>query len=981
MSNEIKNNKGAFIKEINGVKYFKLQSPYPGDYTKNCGLLGSEIDENFFFLRSYDIESALVNENNDIVLKRVDGEEIIIPVQEIGTPSFKLVKEKGELIVTYPDGTVQVLDGFLFEDYDVKVASDYTIKGDGRTSNPLRISEVEKTGTYAPADFFLDLTDSANTMPNGNKLGKGTRIVTKEYLTPFGLLYNYYGVEKIKEALEESCSKWRIPSRKDWAELLNAAEYCDEDRNHDTQEINIWTGNWAGARAKAINSWEFSDKKEKGFPVVGIDNLPVGGNASFHLIPLGYGEGSRGPINHDEDFDLEGLKLITSFWTSTPTGSQHSSKNPNVFTRSFSYETRKVLQESSKPTSRLSLRLVRDFGYEGYNEYENILGNNIPCVLISNPDLKYNKVWTAINIGFTEPQFSGVSSSDWDVLENEEDRKVKELYYINEWNGIKWIKKPMRPGDSIVILDYDGDISTSGDTYHEWRVYETSAGTVELIDTSEALKEEFQEEIDEINQKIDELSASTNEIKENLEDEINRATSAETLLAEAIDSIEVREVEPNNSLDTLKSYAVFVNDERRGVTIDIPKDEVQIFHEVKLGHSGATINPETGVITDGPYLDHEVLLVSYLNSEDIYKLVEIDLEDIIFENEFKDGLEVNEHVVKVKIDENSDIFLTVSSNGILLSGITSEFERLEEKINAETERAMSAETYIQEEVDELSASTIEEIERSNRIDDNIAKDIIGANGNSEEGYNIDFYNAIWTPVTEEEVESHPHTLVRIPEDYPEIPSASGWTGETYIEVFNSETSEHGFFKNVTSNNYISSANTVVDAIENLDGALRTESDRAKEKEQALQEKIDTEIERATSAETILQENIDTEVERATSAETYLSGAVDTLRTDTETSANTLNEKIDTEIERATSAEESISGNVTTLSGSVEEFSASTVSEISRLDAEDVRLNGQDIDEENNTASLVDGIILKRKNGEEEIKINVDTNFGLLPDYE
>jgi len=335
----------------------------------------------------------------------------------------------------------------------------------------------------------------------------------------------------------------------------------------------------------------------------------------------------------------------------------------------------------------------------------------------------------------------------------------------------------------------------------------------------------------------------------------------------------------------------------------------------------------------------------------------------------------------------------------LLSGITSEFERLEEKINAETERAMSAETYIQEELDELSASTIEEIERSNRIDDNIAKDIIGANGNSEEGYNIDFYNAIWTPVTEEEVESHPHTLVRIPEDYPEIPSASGWTGETYIEVFNSETSEHSFFKNVTSNNYISSANTVVDAIENLDGALRTESDRAKEKEQALQENIDTEVERATSAETILQENIDTEVERATSAETilqenidteieratsaetYLSGAVDTLRTDTEASANTLNEKIDTEIERATSAEESISGNVTTLSGSVEEFSASTVSEISRLDAEDVRLNGQDIDEENNTASLVDGIILKRKNGEEEIKINVDTNFGLLPDYE
>ena len=33
----------------------------------------------------------------------------------------------------------------------------------------------------------------------------------------------------------------------------------------------------------------------------------------------------------------------------------------------------------------------------------------------------------------------------------------------------------------------------------------TSAGTVELIDTAEALKEEFRKELDEINERIDEL--------------------------------------------------------------------------------------------------------------------------------------------------------------------------------------------------------------------------------------------------------------------------------------------------------------------------------------------------------------------------------------------------------------------------------------------------------------------------------------------
>ena len=66
-----------------GVVYYKLAPGYPGDETKNCGLVGSEIDNNFFFLRGYDIESVRVDGmdiyGNDshwarYVLKR-EGEE------------------------------------------------------------------------------------------------------------------------------------------------------------------------------------------------------------------------------------------------------------------------------------------------------------------------------------------------------------------------------------------------------------------------------------------------------------------------------------------------------------------------------------------------------------------------------------------------------------------------------------------------------------------------------------------------------------------------------------------------------------------------------------------------------------------------------------------------------------------------------------------------------------------------------------------
>ena len=699
MPNEIKTNKGAIVKEINGVKYFKLVSKYPGDYTKNCSLLGSEMDENFFFLRSYDIESAEFNDNNELVLTRVDGDTIIAQLPDLPEILFKKMtfefdKDRGVLIVTYPDGTQEELDGFFVAGEQIKVATDYTIRGDGRIFNPLRISEVEKTGTYAPAKYYLDRTDGTP-MPEGDKHGKGFRIVTKEKYAPFGLLYTYDGVKKIKEELQKISSPWRIPTREDWADLLNAAEYCEEDRNHDTFEINEWTGKYAGGRAKS-----HSFKEMSGGEPMSYDNLPTtGSDATFHVIPIGYGEGSRGVLIEDWDDDIEGLTKIASFWTDTPTGSKFKSENPNIFTRTFSYDTTKALQESSKPSSRLSLRLVKDYTYDSMdvNEYEYILGDAVPTVLISNPETEYSQVWTSINIGLSNPEFSGVSSSEWNTLSGE-DREIKEVFYINEWNGIEWVKKQIRPGDSVVILDYDDDPSTSGDTYHEWRVYEYEDGTSELIDTAVALKEEFQKEIDEINEKIDELSGVTEE------------------LVETVDSITIEEITPTDET-ILKSYALLINETQKGATIDIPKDKN--IHDISTGWSGSTINEETGEYTYEPETgDTEVLRIVYQKSNGKFVLVEINIDDFIHENEFKDGLEVKNHEVRVKIDENSDPYLTVSLDGILLSGISSTFEDLEQKIDDEIERAKTVENELSgniitltENLEELSASTMENIER------------------------------------------------------------------------------------------------------------------------------------------------------------------------------------------------------------------------------------------------------------------------------
>jgi hypothetical protein len=225
-------------------------------------------------------------------------------------------------------------------------------------------------------------------------------------------------------------------------------------------------------------------------------------------------------------------------------------------------------------------------------------------------------------------------------------------------------------------------------------------------------------------------------------------------------------------------------------------------------------------------------------------MVLVPVDDFLQIDEFEDGLEVvdgaTSKVVKVKIDPASDWFLTVSMSGVSITGVDAAL-------------------------------------------DNIALDIIGAEGSSESGYSIDLYEGQWSEVSREECDSHPHTVVD------ELPDAKTWTGTTYVEVFDG--TNHYYYKRVSSTNYIAGSETILDALNVLDAALKDESDRAQAAEQAL------------------------------------------------------GQKIDAEVERAMAAEESISGDVTTLSATVESFSASTVAEIERLD--------QRIDEEVSARTAAD----------------------------
>ena len=72
-----------------GITYFRLNSPYEGDITKNCALDGYEVDNNFFTLEGRDIKCVYVEDNEikieytgkcdkDTVVKQADH-EILLP--------------------------------------------------------------------------------------------------------------------------------------------------------------------------------------------------------------------------------------------------------------------------------------------------------------------------------------------------------------------------------------------------------------------------------------------------------------------------------------------------------------------------------------------------------------------------------------------------------------------------------------------------------------------------------------------------------------------------------------------------------------------------------------------------------------------------------------------------------------------------------------------------------------------------------------
>ena len=119
-----------------------------------------------------------------------------------------------------------------------------------------------------------------------------------------------------------------------------------------------------------------------------------------------------------------------------------------------------------------------------------------------------------------------------------------------------------------------------------------------------------------------------------------------------------------------KSYSVkkLTQDEVTALGEDNVRDAYQLLDE-DLKVSGETIKIYKDSSLKSVALDGQTLNFTYILVDGSEKTVGVDVSNFLAESEFKNGLEVVNHVVNVKVDAASETFLTVGEGGVKLSGV------------------------------------------------------------------------------------------------------------------------------------------------------------------------------------------------------------------------------------------------------------------------------------------------------------------------
>ena len=348
--------------------------------------------------------------------------------------------------------------------------------------------------------------------------------------------------------------------------------------------------------------------------------------------------------------------------------------------------------------------------------------------------------------------------------------------------------------------------------------------------------------------------------------------------------------EENNYESSETQFEIELNGLFASATYDDSDKKIHFFNNDGEELSGSSIDTTQfapGVIEDAYYdsTTKELVIVFDNGTE-----VRINMAEIIDENEFADGLQVSSGgIVSVKIDDTSDTYLTVGPDGIKLSGIDA-------LIEAERERAISAETALQEAIEIVSGETLSAItELEEKVDEEIARAISAETAlddkiEDEKDRAISAETALGQRIdAEKAARLYADNQLRAALDN-EIARAT--SAETALNDKLDQEIARATSAETVLDNKINAEEARAKAVESaITQALNDEITRSKREDEIHDDelraldsrldltnaKLDAEITRSTSADTVLDNKIEAEKQRAISAETELDENIEDLR--------------------------------------------------------------------------------------------------------
>lgn len=542
------------------ITYFKLQSPYTEDKTKNGPLTGVEVDNNFATLEDRDVRSINV-EGQRLCMTLFDGsvKSCTLPAPE-GLSDIEFDAIGGVLTISFVDGQTKRIEGLATKsNTGTTVYVDGTLKGNGLAGNPVGLASIVKTGTYRPVDRLVNIIEGEH-LPCHGHLPVGMRFVTVENVSDYGYLYNYKAVRQIAADLCAQHSEWRVPTKEDWDDMLNAIEPCDEFANHEVATDNVYLGKYAGLFLKSHDLWKpLSDKPncpghvhpEPPVDVFGPD-CECGCHHDTHH-PAPHCEGDTPFVNEEDDEEMSSSACGESYCGSrihdrhphrpicggidkfgfrvTPAGYANDGGNfdffkeracfwtasnkrlASAYVKRFEYNHNDVHQEIMAAENYFSLRLVKNFTGDNFNEREDILGEPTSTVMMPSAAHGTN-IWTSVNISLGDACYNPL------VPNNGQGLTFTKRFYINEWDGKRWQRHELREGEQIVLRNgFDG--------YHSATYMVVRGKLVNLIKhTVDLVYASIKKNLDDTNKKLD--------------DEITRSTEADARHDQAITAIEER---------------------------------------------------------------------------------------------------------------------------------------------------------------------------------------------------------------------------------------------------------------------------------------------------------------------------------------------------------------------------------------------------------------------------------------------------------